>query len=65
MRTTVIKTGTVLTKNIRVLLADDHPLARNGIASFLVATNVYVLGEASDGLEALERVRLRRWSPPA
>ena len=60
-----MKAGAILTKNIRVLLVDDHPLARNGIASFLVVTNVYVLGETSDGLEALERARLCRWSPPA
>ena len=42
---------------MRVLLADDHTLVRNGIASLIKANNIEVAGEASDGLEALEKAR--------
>jgi DNA-binding NarL/FixJ family response regulator len=42
---------------MRVLLVDDHVLVRNGIASLLTANNIEVAGEASDGLEALEKTR--------
>lgn len=42
---------------MRVLLVDDHALVRNGIASLLRANNIEVVGEASDGLEALEKAR--------
>ena len=42
---------------MRVLLADDHALFRAGIASLLGAWGLEVVGEAGDGLEALEQVR--------
>ncbi len=42
---------------MKVLLVDDHALVRNGIASLLMANNIDVVGEASDGLEALEKAR--------
>ncbi|MBI4287154.1 MAG: response regulator transcription factor [Chloroflexi bacterium] len=42
---------------MRVLLVDDHALVRNGIASLLIANNIEVVGEASDGLEALQKAR--------
>jgi len=42
---------------MRVLVVDDHALVRNGITSLLKAHNIEVVGEASDGLEALEKVR--------
>ena len=39
---------------IRVLLADDHPVARTGIRNLLeAAIDIEVIGEASDGEEAL------------
>jgi DNA-binding NarL/FixJ family response regulator len=41
----------------RVLLADDHALFRDGMASMLKAWGLEVVGQASDGLEALEKVR--------
>ncbi len=41
----------------RVLLADDHPLFRDGVAALLQARGFEVVGEASDGLEALELTR--------
>ncbi|MBI2165128.1 MAG: response regulator transcription factor [Chloroflexi bacterium] len=42
---------------MRVLLADDHALFRDGIASLLRAWGFEVVGQASDGLEALEQAR--------
>ncbi len=41
--------------NLRVLIADDHPIVRQGLRSLLsAASHVEVVGEASDGREALE-----------
>ena len=43
---------------IRVLLVDDHALFRKGIASLLAAEPGFeVVGEAEDGLRAVERAR--------
>ncbi len=43
---------------VRVLLVDDHALFRKGIASILASERGFeVVGEAGDGLEALERAR--------
>lgn len=40
----------------KVLIADDHALVREGIAAFLkLCDDVEVVGEASDGLEAIEK----------
>jgi DNA-binding NarL/FixJ family response regulator len=39
-------------KVIRILLADDHPVVREGLASILKAKDIKVIGEASDGEEA-------------
>ncbi|HEV8353010.1 MAG TPA: response regulator transcription factor [bacterium] len=45
---------------MRVLLADDHPLFRDGVRSLLEARGTQVVGEAGDGREAVEAaVRLR------
>lgn len=41
----------------RVLLVDDHALVRAGIASILRAYGMEVVGEASDGDEAIDEVR--------
>ncbi len=42
---------------IRVLLADDHPVVRSGIRMLLEkAADIAVVGEASDGYEALRMV---------
>ena len=43
--------------SMRVLLVDDHALFRDGIASLLTAWGLEVVGQASDGLEAVERAR--------
>ncbi|HLF08297.1 MAG TPA: response regulator transcription factor [Dehalococcoidia bacterium] len=42
---------------MRVLLADDHALFRAGIAGLLRAWGMEVVGEASDGFEALAQAR--------
>lgn len=42
-------------KIIRVLLVDDHDMVRRGLATYLiVAQDIQVVGEASDGSEVLE-----------
>jgi len=45
---------------MRIVLVDDQPLVRNGIASLLRAQGHDVAGEAGDGQEALELVRRAR-----
>ena len=42
---------------MRVLLADDHALFRAGIASLVKAWGMDVVGQASDGTEAIELAR--------
>jgi NarL family two-component system response regulator LiaR len=47
---------------IRVMIVDDHPMVRRGLASFLVAMDdLELLGEARDGLDALGKCE---HSPP-
>lgn len=46
---------------LRILLADDHRLFRSGIASLLKShQDLEVVGQASDGLEAIEQARRLR-----
>jgi DNA-binding NarL/FixJ family response regulator len=41
---------------IRILLADDHPIVRQGLKTLLEGQSGWeVVGEASDGLEALDK----------
>ncbi|WP_061300432.1 response regulator [Herbidospora cretacea] len=43
---------------IRVLIADDHPIVRQGLRTFLeVQGDIDVVGEAGDGAEAVELAR--------
>lgn len=42
---------------VRVLIVDDHALFRDGVSSLLSARGYQVVGQASDGAEALVRVR--------
>jgi two-component system response regulator NreC len=45
-------------KRIRVLIVDDHTLVRDGIKALLaLATDIEVVGEAANGMEALEKVK--------
>jgi DNA-binding NarL/FixJ family response regulator len=44
-------------KHIRILIADDHPILRDGLRKLLVLEPEFeVVGEAADGREALEKV---------
>jgi DNA-binding NarL/FixJ family response regulator len=46
---------------IRVLSVDDHPLLREGVAALLASqTDMTLVGEASNGREAIERYREHR-----
>src|SRR4051812_39403214 len=48
-----------LKKPIKLLLVDDHPVVRRGIASCLSRhSNLMIVGEASDGQEALRQAAL-------
>ncbi len=42
---------------MRVLVADDHSLFRDGIISLLEAAGFEIVGQAGNGLEAIEAVR--------
>jgi len=43
---------------IRIVLADDHTIVREGLKGLLVAAgDMEVVGEASDGGQVMERVR--------
>jgi len=46
---------------IRVILADDHAVVRQGIRQFLeTAANIAIVAEASDGMEAMRLIREHR-----
>lgn len=46
---------------VRILTVDDHPLLRQGIAALVCCEpDMQLVGEASDGLEAIEMFRLHR-----
>ncbi len=45
---------------MRVVLADDHALFREGMVSLLKARGIDVVGQASDGAEAISVTRERR-----
>jgi len=53
--------GPPSTARVRTLVADDHPIVRQGVASLLATTPDFeVVGQAADGLEAVElALRLR------
>jgi DNA-binding NarL/FixJ family response regulator len=45
------------TTKITVLIADDHPMVREGLRSMLTAPDVQVIGEARSGSEAVSLVQ--------
>jgi DNA-binding NarL/FixJ family response regulator len=46
---------------IRILLADDHPLLRDGVAGLIAdQSDMKLVGEASTGLEAIDQFRKHR-----
>ncbi len=48
-------------KQVRIFIADDHPIVRNGIKSIFSSNSSYtVVGEADDGLKALQGVSIHR-----
>ncbi|NYE37411.1 DNA-binding NarL/FixJ family response regulator [Nocardioides cavernae] len=49
------------TDRLKVLLVDDHAMVRSGFAMVLsVEDDIEVVGEAADGLQAIERARATR-----
>lgn len=47
-----------MNKEIRILIVDDHPIVREGVRQLLgTQPDFKVVGEAGDGIEALERAR--------
>jgi DNA-binding NarL/FixJ family response regulator len=47
--------------DIKVIIADDHSLVRDGISAIIKncsnCTDIHIIGEAENGLEAIEKVR--------
>jgi DNA-binding NarL/FixJ family response regulator len=49
------------TESIRILAVDDHPIVRRGIAGLLsIQPDMTLVGEASDGREAIQLFRMHR-----
>ena len=45
----------IVKNRIKILIADDHPLVRHGIKTFLETyDDIYIVGEAENGREAIE-----------
>src|SRR4051794_41968293 len=50
-----------MAENIRILLADDHPVLRSGLEALLgLEDGLQVVGQAATGEEAVEKARLLR-----
>jgi two-component system response regulator NreC len=47
-------------KNLSILIADDHELVRRGIRGLIEAQGWRVMGEASDGVEAVAKAKRTR-----
>ena len=52
--------ATICQTHMRVLIADDHPLFRDGLRSLLEARGIDVVGEATNGRDAVEKTRRLR-----
>jgi DNA-binding NarL/FixJ family response regulator len=49
------------TEPIRILAVDDHPIVRRGIAGLIsIQSDMILVGEASDGREAIQLFRMHR-----
>lgn len=46
--------------SIKVVIADDHPVVRSGLASLLEGTGISVVGQAGSGKEAIALARKHR-----
>lgn len=44
-------------KEIRVIIADDHPIFRTGLRQIIVSEKILIIAEASNGEEAFEKVK--------
>jgi YesN/AraC family two-component response regulator len=44
-------------KDIKVLLADDHPIVVKGIDLLIVADGIEVVGEANSGQDAIQMAK--------
>ena len=42
---------------IRLLIVDDHPVVRDGLRAMFKHSNIEIIGEATDGLSAVEQAR--------
>ena len=42
---------------VRLLIVDDHPVIRDGLRAMLLHSKVEIIGEAENGLDAVERAR--------
>ena len=45
------------TDQIRLLIVDDHPVVRDGLRTMFLRSNIEIVGEAGDGLSAVEQAR--------
>src|SRR4029078_5088122 len=53
-----IKRRRHLVEKIKVLIADDHRVVREGLAAILkMKDDIHIVGEAQDGMEAIEKVK--------
>jgi two-component system nitrate/nitrite response regulator NarL len=53
--------GPAPTKKVRVVVGDDHPIYREGmVRALLLSGSVDVVGEADDGVSALEMIKAHR-----
>lgn len=51
----------VLNEKVRILIVDDHPIVRRGVSEALSSRAHWeICGEASDGEEALEKIRQQK-----
>jgi DNA-binding NarL/FixJ family response regulator len=58
--TAPVRTSSRTSLNLSIVLADDHAIVRQAIKSMLEREGVFVVAEASDGLQAVEQWREHR-----